>query len=262
MVKRTTAAWICGIWIIAWWALYPRLGPVVKAFALSRMGSTADYFFTYMGPELLVFAFGLLVLPVLYLVALRRLAWWLQLLAIPALVAAFTVVVYYDVMKIAREAERLCTTQAGLRVYRTVEAEGIYGVSDIRYWAKYGFKWVEYADALGGIVRSHLEGNSIVNEFVKTSSSLYEYRIKQPSPLSRHIEIAKQVLLERSNSVPLAELIVLYIHRGWADRAINPGFEFVPPACAGPIKLKDPDAIGGTQFIKNIIKPKQTRFKS
>ena len=50
MVKKMPALAVCTAWIVAWWSLYPILGPRLKAYGLQRLGSTADYFFTYTGP--------------------------------------------------------------------------------------------------------------------------------------------------------------------------------------------------------------------
>ncbi len=156
MIKRVPALLACGVWMIAWWSLYPTLGPKIKAYGLSQLGATADYFFTYFGPELLIFLFGLLVLPILYWLLIRRLQWWLQAALVPALLAGFVFIAYYDVVKIAREAEHLCTTEAGLHVYETVEAEGIYGLTDFNYWSQYGFKWVERAGSNKDYIRKTL----------------------------------------------------------------------------------------------------------
>lgn len=259
MIKRVPALLACGVWMIAWWSLYPTLGPKIKAYGLSQLGATADYFFTYFGPELLIFLFGLLVLPILYWLLIRRLQWWLQAALVPALLAGFVFIAYYDVVKIAREAEHLCTTEAGLHVYETVEAEGIYGLRDIHYWTKYGFKWLEYTDVLGKHFRVHLSENRLIKEQIEAPESLFEYRIESHQPISSHLEKSKQLILNRRSGSTLADITYFHIFRGWAARFIDAGFKFIPPVCweGPPMQSGGKEILGGSSFVKAVIKPKR-----
>ncbi len=258
MVKRVPALLACGVWMIAWWALYPTLGPKIKAYGLSRLGPTADYFFTYFGPELLIFLFGLVVLPLLYFIFIRRGPWWAQAALVPAVLVGFIFVAYYDVVKIAREAEHLCTTEAGLHVYETVEAEGLYGLSDIRYWSKYGFKWLEYTDVVGKNFRSRLDGKEIVREEINSPQSVYEYRVESHRPISQYLEKSRQLILNRSSGSILSEVTYFHIFRGWADRLIDVGFKFIPPICwhGPPVLSGDQSIRGGSRFVKLTLLPK------
>ena len=231
MVKRVPALLACGVWMVAWWSLYPTLGPKIKAYGLSQLGATADYFFTYFGPELLIFLFGLLVLPILYWLLIRRLQWWLQAALFPALLAGFVFIAYYDVVKIAREAEHLCTTEAGLHVYETVEAEGIYGLRDIHYWTKYGFKWLEYTDVLGNYIKLQLNGVEAVKEQVEMLDSRYEYRAVSHEPISLFFERSRDYVRDRTSGRILGDVTYFHIFRGRADRLIDMGFTFTPPIC-------------------------------
>lgn len=260
MIKRVPALLACGVWMIAWWSLYPTLGPKIKAYGLSQLGATADYFFTYFGPELLIFLFGLLVLPILYWLLIRRLQWWLQAALVPALLAGFVFIAYYDVVKIAREAEHLCTTEAGLHVYETVEAEGIYGLWDIEYWAKYGFNWVEYSELDGQHYRALLVEGKPKTTTTAALQSVFEFRSESHVPVSAYLEKSRVLIANRISGAVLGEAVYFHIFRGWADRLLDFGLKFTPPMC-----IKGPPAQRGgnrvlsvSEFVKLVIRPKRT----
>lgn len=255
--RRLPALGVCVVWIAAWWSLYPVLGPKAKAYGLARLGSAADYFFTYMGPELLIFLFGLVVLPLVYYFVLRRLQVWVQVVLAPVLLAGFMVIAYYDVVQIARQAEHLCTTEAGLRVYKTVEAEGIYGLSDIEYWSKYGFKWLESSDGKGGFVRATIQNSKKYIEKIASPSSRFEYVVMPNEVISPRFERSRTVVRNRLDQQVLGESIEIYIFRGWADRAIDFGFNYSPPICwdGPPLERGGPRPLDSNQLIQKLVNP-------
>ena len=65
---------------------------------------------------------------------------WVVTLVIAGVMLALPL---WDVFAISREAGKLCSEQAGLKVYRTVEADGFLGDSSIEIWSKFGFSYVE-----------------------------------------------------------------------------------------------------------------------
>lgn len=261
MVKRIPALLACGVWMVAWWALYPTLGPKIKVYGLTLLGSTADYFFTYFGPELLIFLFGLLVLPILYWLLIRHCRWWLQAALVPVLLAGFVFIAYYDVVKIAREAEHLCTTEAGLHVYKTVEAEGFYGDTDITVWSTYGFRWLEDLSVREGTIRVVLENGIPRKQIVDEVLSRYEYRFPIREVVSRYIERSKQVVIDRMNGNILGDLTYFHIFRGWADRTIDFGLSFTPPTCweDKPIQRGGRQFVGPDDLVRAVIKPKRNQ---
>src|SRR3989338_1034007 len=95
------------------------------------------------GPELFVAFVVVVITPCLYRLVLRRYQFGLRMLSIIVLWAVAILVAYWDVYQISKEARRLCKEEAGLHVYKTVEAEGFLGDISIDYWAKYGFEFVE-----------------------------------------------------------------------------------------------------------------------
>ena len=231
MVNRAPALAICVTWIVAWWSSYTTVGPRIKAYGLKQLGSAADYFFTYLGPELLILLFGLVVLPVLYYFLIRRLRVWLQVLVVPMLLGGFIYLAYFDVVKIAREAERLCTTGAGMHVYKTVEAEGFYGVIDIDPWLKRGFKWVEISNGPKRYLRGSMKDGKVFVEPVTSLLSNYEFSREPTEIWQSYFERNRRVVRNRENGDVLGDMVFFHIYRGWADRATDFGLTFIPPIC-------------------------------
>lgn len=257
MVNRAPALGICVTWIVAWWSSYTTVGPRIKAYGLKQLGSAADYFFTYLGPELLILLFGLVVLPVLYYFLIRRLRVWLQVLVVPMLLGGFIYLAYFDVVKIAREAERLCTTEAGMHVYKTVEAEGFYGVIDIDPWLKRGFKWVEISDGPKKYLRGSKKDGKVVVEPVMTLLSSYEYAFEPIEVWKSHFERNREVVRHRETGEALGEIIYFHIFRGWADRLADFGLTLIPPICwhGPPPERGGNKAIWADELITSTIHP-------
>lgn len=218
-------------WICAWWTGYPRIGPWVHSQAMRLLGSTADYFFTYMGPELLLFGFGLVGVPVLYLGMFRFLSLTLQFAAVALSVALALLAVYGDVFAIARDAERYCTTEAGLKIHRRVTAPSIFGLHDPSTHSRFGVHTVEYTDYRDRIWQVSVTEDGVRTREVESISSPYEYRDLQHQAVTPHIGRAQVMLVERATGEIVAEARGFRIFRGWADRAIDFGLHFRPPLC-------------------------------
>ena len=107
--------------------------------------SLMDYVVTYGGPSIFMTAVFVFVLPLVYFKFARpRYARWPARLAVLFGVWCLAFgVAYGDVFLIARDAKRLCETEAGMKIYRTVEAEGFAGVSSLGAWSERGFDFVE-----------------------------------------------------------------------------------------------------------------------
>lgn len=233
------------LWTVAWWAAYPRLGPWIHAQGMRLLGSTADYFFTYMGPELLLFGFGLVGVPVLYVLLLRRLSPRGQLAATGFAVLAATTAFYADVMLIARSAERLCTREAGLRVHLRVPPAGVLGIRDVRGLTRFGIGFAEYEDARGRLWRVQAGEDDVQPQQVSAPASRYEYRETLDVVVARGLSRDHVQLVERDTGRVLAEAKSFRIFRGWADRAIDFGLHSRPPICWHGV----PDTRGGPKYL-------------
>lgn len=218
-------------WTLAWWIAYPRLGPWIHAQGMRLLGSTADYFFTYMGPELLLFGFGLVGVPALYLSMFRYLSLALQFAAVVLSVVMGVLTVYGDVFAIARDAERFCTTEAGLKTHRRVTAPSIFGLHDPSALSRFGVHTVEYRDYRDRIWRVSLTKEGVQTREVDSIASSFEYRQLQHRSVTPHIGRTQVMLVERASGDVVAEAHGFRIFRGWADRVIDFGLHFRPPLC-------------------------------
>ena len=96
----------------------------------------SDYSVSYGVPSLFMTAVFVIVLPLVYFkFARRRFARWPARAAVLAAVwsAAFAVA-YADVLWIAWLTKRLCDTQAGLEIHRTVRVAGIGSSEELLHW--------------------------------------------------------------------------------------------------------------------------------
>ncbi len=177
-----------------------------------------DYVVTYGGPSLFMTAVFIVVLPLVWFKLARpHLRRWPSRLALMLAVwIAAWLIAYGDVLMIAREAKRVCETEAGLRIYRTVEAEGFAGVSNIEPWIKRGFRFTEYRRVDGSLLKQEKIGADIVKTISKSPISHYEYifRIERISKkLSKDVRMVRDI----STQEKLGEMVEIRIYPGWAD---------------------------------------------
>ncbi len=167
---------------------------------------------------LLAFAFALL--------RHRRLHGWsyLRRVAVTTLlaVAVWEAAWNADVLFTSLRMAYLCHTQGGLQVYRTAEADGIFGVSDIDYWSERGFSYVEStvpfkSDPPRFRRTSMIDGVPNTEESTEIKSSFklaysigvpYGYSIRRGGPRIRDIE---------SGEI-LGEIVVWDVYPGLFDR--------------------------------------------
>src|SRR3990172_9133686 len=127
------------------------------------------------GPELFVAFIVAVITPILYRLVLRRFRLGVRIISILVLWAFTIVVAYWDVYQISKEARRLCKEEAGLHVYKTVKAEGFICSTNIDYWAKYGFQYVESLYKEGKKTRFTLNQGKVTSETIPAYISRYEY---------------------------------------------------------------------------------------
>ncbi|MBI2994130.1 MAG: hypothetical protein HYY48_08150 [Gammaproteobacteria bacterium] len=216
-----------------------------------------DYMFTYGGPELFVLFTVFIVTPVVYLCGLKSLRWRSRMFAICGLWLAAIAIGFTDVYLIAREARRLCTAEAGVRVYKTVQAEGFLGDSGIEYWANYGFRYVE-AEFRGGNKRRYelLDGKRKESEI---SEIISRYEVKTEFIYTiPHFTKIRTIVSDRHTGGIMGQLILFNIYPGRLDRNTvgGLGFTWTPPMCDGS---NPPSASGShltqTNLIKAVIIP-------
>ena len=212
---------------------------------------------SYGGPELFVAVVILVVTPLLYWLVLRRFKFGLILIVIGILWTGAVVAAYWDVYLISKEAERLCREEAGLRVYKTVEAEGFLGDSGIEYWSQYGFRYLE-AEFIGGRkFRYTLLDGEVVKEPVEELWSRYEYATDSEvleMPFTRD----RKFIRDRQSDEVLGEIVSFAVYPGWIDSRMLGflGFTWTPPRCVGDHPPTAGKSLSYVILLKAVVKAK------
>ncbi|TAJ95664.1 MAG: hypothetical protein EPO31_01280 [Gammaproteobacteria bacterium] len=212
---------------------------------------------TYGGPALFVAAVVVIITPLLYVLALKRFRLGVKIAGIVALWTLAIFVAYWDVYQISKEARRLCKEEAGLHVYKTVEAEGFLGyATDIEYWSEYGFKYVE------GLYKNNktrltLQNGEIVRETIPEYVSRYQY-VTDSKVLTMPFVQGKDIIKDRETDEILGEIVAFTIYPGWLDSRLLGllGFTWIPPRCDGDYPPeRGKRTIYFRDLIKVVIKP-------
>jgi hypothetical protein len=223
--------------------------------------SLFDYAVSYGMPSLFMTAVFVFVLPLVYFkFARRRYARWPARVAVlcSAWLMALTVA-YGDVLWIAWHAQRLCETEAGLRVYRAVEVEGFLGESDIATWARHGFRYLESRDLLDAPVRHELvDGRQTVTP-ASALQSLYEYSYAS-TPAGYRLSRQQHEVRPIGSRNVLGTLTTFTLFPGWLDRYITAGAGWTPIVCEGPgVKKVNKLELRPTALIERTLRPKPGR---
>lgn len=216
-----------------------------------------DYMITYGGPELFLVFVAIVLTPIIYRLILKRFKLVVKITGIFSLWVIAIFIAYWDVYQIAKEAERLCREEAGLHVYKTVEAEGFLGSSSIEYWSKYGFKYVEMEFIGGKKYRNSLVNNKITREEVKEIFSRYEY-VGDSEELELPFTRDKKMIRVRKTGEVLGEIISFAVYPGWLDSyllGVIPA-TWSPPRCDDNYIPENQKAIHSySDLVKAVIKP-------
>lgn len=194
-----------------------------------------DYVVTYGGPSLFMTAVFVVVMPLVYFKFARpRYTRWPSRLAV--MLAAWLsawLVAYGDVLWIAREAKRVCETEAGLRVYATKQVDGFAGVSSFEPWLEKGFKFTEEKQTDGTYIRHERVGSVIKTTRADRPRSEYEFSYKIAA-VNRHLSLDKRTVQNISTGEAIAEQIDARIYPGWIDSVLVrfAGARFGPGYCA------------------------------
>mgnify|MGYP000355234633 CR=1 FL=1 len=221
--------------------------------------SLMDYVVTYGGPSIFMTAVFVLVLPLVYFkfARPRYRRWPPRLAALLVVWCLAFAVAYGDVFLIARDAKRLCETEAGLKIYRTVEAEGFAGDSSIDTWSALGFSYVEDIGLNKKKYRYEMLGGQPTAVSVVEFKSEFEYFEKKMN-LRRGIEkIEKSVRSVRAGEVT-AELISFRAHPAWLDRVFLDllGASIASPICDEKLLVPyEKRTFSVSDFIGRAIRP-------
>jgi len=211
-----------------------------------------DYMITYGGPELFVGFVVIVITPIIYRLILKHFKRSIKIISIASIWIAAIFIAYWDVYQISVEAERLCRDEAGLHVYKTVEAEGFLGyASDIEYWSEYGFSYIEgfYKNKK---TRLTFQNREVVRETISEYISLYEY-VTESRVLGAPFVRGKDIIKNRKTGETLGEIVAFKIYPGWLDSRLLGvlGFTWIPPRCDGYYR---PDRQKRTIYLSDLIK--------
>lgn len=220
-----------------------------------------DYMITYGGPELFMVFIIVIVTPFLYWLILKRFKLVVKIISVLSLWIFAVFISYWDVYQIAKKAERLCRDEAGMHVYKTVEAEGFLGyATDIEQWSEYGFSYVEgrYKNKK---TRLSIKDGEVIRETVPKYISLYQYT-GDSEVLEEPFVKTKDLIKVRKTNEILGEVIAFKVYPGWLDSRLLGilGFSWTPPRCDGNYKPEPgKSTIYLRDFIKAVLKPKKIK---
>jgi hypothetical protein len=181
-----------------------------------------------------------------------------------ALVTAIVVTApLWDVFTIGVEAQRLCREQAGLHVYRKVEAEGFVGGALSKKLADGGFKFVESGGTLDRKFRHTLKDGKDVAEQIDEFVSQYQLTTGDNHlVIGKHFERSSDQVIDRQTKEVLGELVVLSIFPGWFDNIAialtGTGSGFSPWRCGEEPPPGRKAALGLYDLIFATIRPHQS----
>jgi hypothetical protein len=159
---------------------------------------------------------------------------WRSVLIPAAMIPISFVVAFWDVYLIGQQATKLCKEQAGLHVYKTVEADGFIGDSSIDYWSKFGFKFVEYQMGNGEKYRYVLLNGDVKKISVDNLLSSYEI-ISSDSIVTNKISEYSYAIVDVNSKQVISSLKKYSIDCGWSDMVMYSvsGFSYTPWICSG-----------------------------
>lgn len=212
---------------------------------------------SYGGPELLLLFVVFIVTPIAYRLFLKKLERKKRIICIASLWAITFLVGYTDVILISLKARKLCREEAGLHVYKTVEAEGFLGATDIEHWSQLGFKFVEH-DLLGKKTRYSILNGKVIKEEPNTLISRYEITTTLEvieTPFNR----GRKIIKDRITNEVLGEIVSFAIYPGWLDSKLLGlvGFTWSPAGCDGDyVPMPQKSTLNFTDLITAVIIPK------
>jgi hypothetical protein len=140
-----------------------------------------------------------------------------RILAVAPLGLIIATAPLWDLYAIGVEAKRLCKEQSGLKVYRTVEAEGFVGSGLGKRLVEYGYQYVES----GGddkMSRYTARGGDIVYERITEFTSRYWVKSGDSHRvIGNHFSRSSDQVVDRQTGEVLGELVVIGIYPGWFD---------------------------------------------
>ena len=195
-------------------------------------------------------------------ILLRKLPKFLRW-SIPLALAVFLVSApLLEIFYISYKASRLCRAHAGLKVYKTAQADGFRWNSSIEFFSKYGFSFVESGGGTPDnpiIFRYTFENGKPVATRVKQYASEYEITYKDPVVLYKYFSMSSVMVVNIQTREVLGELVRVKIYPSLIDSLFigltGTGSGFSPWICGKEATPEYPKGIGITELTLATLKP-------
>ncbi len=166
----------------------------------------------------------------------------------------------WDVLWISAEAKKLCATQAGIHVFRTVQANSVITGFD-PVLLRRGFAFTEGIAGKGKKFRYRMLNGVVVEEEIEVFSSRYSFRGFETAVVGWRFSKDTYVIADRSMGEVLSEWVTIHIYPGWLDAWIGHVLAFRPMWMCGydlPPGAGD-EVSSATMLILQTVIPKQTQ---
>jgi hypothetical protein len=224
-----------------------------------------DHFYmTGVGMAGYVIIYVPLALFISFLIAilLRKLPKFLRW-SIPLALAVFLISApLLEIFYISYKASRLCRAHAGLKVYKTAQADGFRWDYDIEYFSKYGFSFVESGGGTPDnpiITRHTIEDGKPVATRVKQYASEYERKYKDPVVLYKYFSMESIMVVSIQTGEVYGELVRIDIYPSFIDSFFigltGTGSGFSPWHCGEEATPEYPKGIDINELILATLKP-------
>ena len=226
-----------------------------------------DHFYmTGVGMAGYVIVYVPLALFISFLIAvlLRKLPKFLRW-SIPLALAVFLISApLLEIFYISYKASRLCRAHAGLKVYKTAQADGFRWSHDIEFYSKYGFSFVESSGGTPDnpiIFRYTFENGKPVRTQVKRYVSEYEIKYKSHVVIHKYFSMSSVMVVNIRTREVLGELVNLSIYPSFIDSLFigltGTGSGFSPWHCGEEATPEYPKGIGIIELILATLKPER-----
>ena len=213
---------------------------------------------------------GLLYAFVLRKIPIRIIRWPVLVILVITLLTA----PLWQALSISYQAEKLCKEQGGLHVYRTVEADGFLGGGSIKYWSKYGFKYIEGGCGKYGRLkcRKTMQNSEVNYEEITEWVSQYSLKPGKTGPLQGgSFRINTFQVVDRKDGEVLGDLVYFQISPSLFDKYLLHiiSVEFNPWICGNEAPAGEGSYLpgerkyiyGSDDVVKATLKPDKSIAK-
>jgi len=166
----------------------------------------------------------------------------------------------WDINQIGQETKRLCEEKAGLRVYKTVEADGFIGGRSIDIYAKHGYLFTERAGSGDKKYRYTLDEGRVVEEEIHNFSVSHGYLgLGTDEVIGDHHSVHTVAVGDINTQEVYAEFVRVLTYPGWIDNIFigvtGTGSGFSPWLCGDESPDSGEKKLTISDLIYQTIKP-------